>query len=146
MPTIGLPILVRPAPRQRRRACATLLACGLAAALPADAGVIFADSFDAEPGSGDGASGLSGRNYDRFTQWTVAAGTVDLVAQGDFADGPGILCRGGAGKCVDLDGSSNAAGTLISVPIALAAGEYRLSFALAGVDVGFTGPAAARQA
>jgi len=119
--------------------CASLLAALLLAPSgnPAFAGVIFEDNFDGEPGTGDGGSGQSGINYGSFANWSITDGTVDLVANGDFASGPGILCQGGAGKCVDLDGSSGNAGTMTSIGILLAPGSYALRYALAGVDAGF---------
>jgi hypothetical protein len=80
-----------------------LIAAALAAALlaaPAHAAIVFSDNFDAENG---GASAL---NYASFANWTVSGGTVDLIAH------PGLACRGGAGSCVDLDGSTGDAGVL----------------------------------
>lgn len=96
--------------------------------------VVFEDDFDAEAGSGQGASGQSKINYSAFIQWTVSDGSVDLIANGDF----GIDCVGGAGKCVDLDGAMNDAGVLTSVALNLAAGAYDFRFQLAGTDSGFT--------
>lgn len=128
-----------PRRRSRRLAVAGLLFGGLlTGAQGAYAGVIFADDFDAEPGSGEGTSGLSGTNYTGFANWTIAGGTVDLIANGDFASGPGITCAGGSGKCVDLDGSQGSAGTMTSIAIDLQIGTYRLTYELAGVDDGFS--------
>lgn len=106
------------------------------AGLPASAVPVFEDTFDAETGSGSGASGQSKSNYTAFAQWTVSNGSVDLIAHTDF----GIDCFGGSGKCVDLDGATNDAGVLTSTALNLAAGVYQLSFALAGVDAGFSQP------
>ena len=54
---------------------------------------------------------------------------MDLVHSGDF----GITCFGGAGSCVDLDGSTNASGTLNSVSFAFSAGQsVTLSWELSG--------------
>ncbi|MCH9675708.1 MAG: hypothetical protein K0U93_30000 [Gammaproteobacteria bacterium] len=100
---------------------------------------IFVDTFDAEVGSGDGQSGLSGKDYTAFAQWSVGFGTVDLVAQGDF--GP-IDCAQLSGKCVDLDGSTANAGVLTSIAIALLPGRYTLSYKLAGVASTFGSAAA----
>jgi len=104
--------------------------------LPAGAIPVFADGFDAETGSGQGASGQSKSNYTAFAQWTVSNGSVDLIAHTDF----GIDCVGGAGKCVDLDGATNDAGVLTSTALNLSAGIYQLSFQLAGTDAGFSQP------
>lgn len=85
---------------------ATLLAA------PASAAIVFSDNFDAENG------GLSALNYTGFANWTVSDGTVDIIAH------PGLACRGGAGSCVDLDGSSADSGVFRqNVAIAYAAGE-----------------------
>lgn len=87
----------------------------------ADASTLFSDDFDAENG---GASSL---NYGGFAQFTVTGGTVDLIASGGF----GITCV--AGVCVDLDGSTNAAGRLTSDVFLLgAAQDVTLSFSLSG--------------
>lgn len=91
------------------------------------AGVIFSDNFDSETPLNLVQSG-SDTNFNNFTQWSVSNGTVDLVANGDW----GLQCAGGAGKCVDLDGSNGNAGTLSSTNFALAAGNYVLSFAVSG--------------
>lgn len=56
-------------------------------------------------------------------------GTVDLVPNNSYNN---IVCMGGAGNCVDLDGSSGGSG-LFSRTISLTAGQtYELSFDLAG--------------
>lgn len=112
---------------------AVVLALGGAPA-SATSVIVFQDSFDGETGSGQGASGQSKTNYTAFAQWAVPDGTVDLIANGDF----GIDCFGGAGKCVDLDGSTNDAGVLTSDALNLAAGSYEFSFQLSGTDSGFT--------
>ncbi len=91
----------------------------------ANAGLIFSDNFDLEAGG----AGNSELNYNNFSQWSVTDGTVDVVSN---TNGWGITCTGGAGKCVDLDGSSSNAGTFSSHSITLAAGEYTLSFDISG--------------
>lgn len=84
--------------------------------------VLFADNFDAE-----GTAGASALNYAGFANWTVT-GTVDLVAQTNP-----YSIEQCAGKCVDLDGSRNTAGTLLSKPIAFAAGKaVTVSFDVSG--------------
>jgi len=108
------------------------------ASLPAGAIPVFEDDFDAETGSGQGASGQSQTSYTGFVNWTVSDGTVDLVAHTDF----GIDCFGGSGKCVDLDGATSNAGVLTSTALNLAAGTYVLSFQLSGTDAGFAQAAA----
>jgi hypothetical protein len=119
----------------------TLLILSLAS--PAVATVIFYDDFDSEPGYGDGASGQSGLNYVGFANWTVTAGTVDLIYHDDFAPSPGeIACVGSTGKCVDLDGGTNDAGVMTSLSILLTPGLYQLDFELAGVASSFGGSAA----
>ena len=95
---------------------------------------VFFDSFDSEPGAGSGQSGLSETNYDGFANWVISQGSVDLLAHGDF--GP-IDCADFAGKCVDLDGTSNGAGVMTSVDIALDAGRYKFEMLLAGVSANF---------
>jgi hypothetical protein len=76
-----------------------MLGLALAAVISSQPGaaatILFSDDFDAEAGAG--ATIL---NYNGFANWTVT-GAVDLVASG-FG---GVSCPGGAGKCVDLDGS-----------------------------------------
>ena len=65
------------------------------------------------------------------TGWTTVFGTVDSIKSGDSY---GITCFGGSGGCVDLDGSTNVAGPLItSGTFNLAAGHtYRLSAEISG--------------
>jgi PEP-CTERM motif len=94
------------------------------ACLPGTAGaaVVFSDNFDAEPGG-------SQLNYNAFANWNVADGTVDLIASGGF----GITCVGGAGKCVDMDGSTSDAGRLESkTTFNLTPGDYVLTFSVSG--------------
>jgi hypothetical protein len=95
--------------------------------------ILFADDFDAEAGSGDGPSGQSGLDYDGFQKWTVSAGTVDIILDGDFA----TPCAD-SGKCVDLDGSASDAGILTSSLLSFDPGVYTLEFKLGGVSTAFT--------
>lgn len=104
---------------------ATLLSAG------ANASIIFMDNFDSEAG----AAGNSSLNYSSFANWTVSDGTVDVVAT---PNGWGITCLGG-GKCVDLDGSTSNAGVFTSSLLALAAGDYTLSFDVSGNQRGSAG-------
>ena len=84
-----------------------------ASAAPASAGVVYSNNFDAENG------GNTALNYNGFNGLTVTNGTVDLVKSGDF----GIICSGGAGACVDLDGSTSDSGLVSSNSYAFNAGE-----------------------
>jgi hypothetical protein len=94
----------------------TLIVTALAAAAfaaPAGAAVVYSNNFDAENG------GNTALNYNSFNGLTVSNGTVDLVKSGDF----GIICAGGSGSCVDLDGSTNDAGLTSSNVFAFNAGD-----------------------
>ena len=82
------------------------LAAALAAALagpPAHAGILFQDNFDAD----NNASAL---NFSALLNWTVSGGTIDYIRSGGF----GISCVGGAGGCLDMDGSTGDAGRITS--------------------------------
>jgi hypothetical protein len=81
-------------------------------AQPASATILFQDNFDGEQGPG-----VTVFNYSSFANWSVT-GAVDLVSNG-FG---GVTCNGGAGKCVDLDGSPGP-GTLTSSAINFVAGQ-----------------------
>lgn len=97
-----------------------LATCLLAGACSlAQATVIFSDNFDTENG-GHGAL-----NYNSFDNWSVSKGTVDLIGNGfyDFLPGNGLY--------VDLDGSTFNAGMMSHMEW-LGAGDYRMSFDLAG--------------
>lgn len=61
-----------------------------------------------------------------LANWDVLNGTVDAVAT---PNGWGISCN--TGTCIDLDGSSNNAGDLVS-KYGFSAGQYSLSFDLSG--------------
>lgn len=102
---------------------ALFASAALAVAASAQAAPVFSANFDGENG---GATAL---NYTGFSNFTVADGTVDLIGT---PNGFGIACAGGAGACVDLDGSTGNAGALTSTPLNLAAGSYTLSFDLSG--------------
>lgn len=69
----------------------------LLSALPAFSAVLLNDNF-----GNPAASALNTTP----PGWTVSNGTVDYIRNTDF----GITCRGNAGGCVDLDGSTNDAG------------------------------------
>jgi hypothetical protein len=99
------------------------LAAGLAVASTAQAVVVFQDGFEGEPAG-------SQLNYNAFANWDVLNGTVDKIAQGGF----GLACAGGSGICVDMDGSTNNAGDLVSkAAFSFAAGDtVRLTFDFSG--------------
>jgi PEP-CTERM motif len=69
----------------------------LLVASSASAATIYSNNFNTENG------GLSQLNYAGFSGLSVVAGSVDLIASGNF----GITCAGGSGACVDLNGSTN---------------------------------------
>ena len=62
------------------------------------------------------------------TGWAVADGTVDVVTTGTY----GLTCAGGAGRCVDLDGSTMNPGVLSRSFASVAGMSYTLSFDLSG--------------
>ncbi len=89
--------------------------------------VLLADDFDHE----NGGAGML--DYAAFAHWTVDEGTVDLLGEGLYDFHPD------AGLYLDLDGSRDAGGTLVSKEaFALTSGRYRLEFDLAGHP--FSGP------
>jgi len=92
----------------------------LGCSVAASAAVVFQDNFDTE----NGGAGLL--NYNSFSNWTVSDGTVDLIGNGFFDFFPT------SGLFVDMDGSTGDAGKITSVAIALAPGDYALSYDLAG--------------
>jgi hypothetical protein len=105
----------------------TLLALAISAmgTAPAVAGPIFSDNFNGES---------QGLNYTGFAQWTVTAGSVDLIGTGFYDLFPGN------GNYVDLDGTTsglNPAGQ-ITTDMVFAAGTYTLSFDLGGSQRGDT--------
>jgi hypothetical protein len=81
--------------------------------------LVFSDNFNSENG---GAAHL---NYTKFANWNVVSGSVDLIGNGSFDFYPGN------GLYVDLDGSTQQAGT-ITTKSAFAAGRYTLTFDLGG--------------
>lgn len=112
-----------------------LVSFGLAA-IQAQAATIFSDNFNSANG------GVGALNYAGFANWTVSDGTVDLIGNGFFDFFPAN------GLYIDMDGSTGNAGKLTSIELNLAAGDYLLSYDLAGnqrnsgieqVNVGVTG-------
>lgn len=95
----------------------------------ANAANVLSANFDADNG------GVSQLNVQMNTLAAffplVNTGTVDLVHTGD---GFGITCAGGPGGCIDLDGSSNNGGLILSrLAYNFAAGQkVTLSFLISG--------------
>ena len=103
----------------RRAALALALVAGAASANAAM--VVFQDNFDTENG------GNALLNYTGFANWTVSNGTVDLVGNGSWDYWPGN------GLYVDMDGTTQDAGRMLSANIGVTAGStYVLSYQLAG--------------
>ncbi len=75
------------------------------AASSAQASLLFEDNFDA-----DALANGTVINVPELLQWTIDQGSVDLLVSGDFD----VTCFGGAGGCVDLDGTTRDAGRMIS--------------------------------
>ena len=78
---------------------ASLAACS--SATGAGPAVLLVENFNEENG------GTYALNYTDFDQWTVSQGTVDLIGTPPFDD----FLPTTQGLYVDLDGTSNAAGT-----------------------------------
>lgn len=92
----------------RHLTLAAALLAGTAALAPMPAlaqKVLLANDFDSENG------GQTALNYALPGFFMPIGGTsVDLVRSGDY----GIACAGGSGSCLDLDGTTNSAGLLLS--------------------------------
>jgi hypothetical protein len=115
----------------RKLLSSTVVATMCALAAHASAKTLFSDNFNSENG------GVGQLNYYGFANWTVTNGSVDLIGNGffDFLPGNGLY--------VDLDGSTNQAGTMVSNPISLLAGSYLFQFDLAGSQRGTMEPVVA---
>ena len=105
--------------RAGRRAAALLAALALCA-VPAQAGTIFLDTFDDED-----APGVTQLNYRNLKHWVVAGGAVDLISSGAHH----IDCV--RGKCLDMDGTTARAGTIVSKRV-FPAGAYRIRLDISG--------------
>lgn len=81
--------------------------------------LIFSDDFNAYP-LGTPAPAV-------FGNWTVSDGTVDIIGETNFWD-----LIPGNGRYLDMDGSTNDAGKITSIVLALNPGNYVLSFDVAG--------------
>jgi PEP-CTERM motif len=92
----------------------------------AQAAPVFSDNFNSENG------GVGALNYTGFLNFGISGGTVDLIGNGFFDFFPAN------GLYVDLDGSSYQAGLMSANPLDLGAGDYTLSFDLAGSQRGDT--------
>jgi hypothetical protein len=92
----------------------------------------FFENFNSE----HGGTGLL--NYSGFGQWSVTKGSVDLIGNGfwDLLPGHGLY--------LDMDGTTNAAGGISSVLLYLPAGDFDLTYALAGSQRGVGGNVSAR--
>ncbi len=91
----------------------------------ASASIVFSDDFNAYN------SGTGVLNFTGFaSNWTVTAGTVDLIGNPGFWDFPPV--SNGHGLYIDMDGSTGVPGTLTSKSIAVSPGVYTLSYELAG--------------
>lgn len=80
-----------------------LFAAAAAVGLPSQSATLFSDDFDTD----NAASVL---NFTGLLNWTVSDGTIDYIRNGGF----GISCFGGAGGCLDMDGSTSNAGRIVS--------------------------------
>lgn len=97
----------------------TTLICAFIFSIPASATIIsLIDNFDTETAK---------LNQNNFTNWDVINGSVDTITSGNFS----IDCIGGTGICIDLDGSTNDAGDLVSKEL-FSSGTYSLQFGLSG--------------
>ncbi len=106
-----------------RRLAATLIVAG-AAVVPAHAATVpFYDDFNTVSNSTPGVPPGG---------WTVSGGTVDTIATPNTYS---IICRGGTGGCIDLDGTSNPAaiGLLSNGPFTIQPGQtFQLSAWVSG--------------
>lgn len=84
----------------------------------ANAAIVLSDNFNSE---------TQALNYTGFANWTVTAGSVDVIG----SPPPFFDFYPGNGRYVDLDGSTNQAGTLTS-NTTFGPGNYTLSFSLGG--------------
>jgi hypothetical protein len=82
------------------------------------AALIFFDDFD---------SYTAGIPWSGNANWSVSDGSVDMIGEGTSWD-----LIPGNGKYLDMDGSTEDAGKITSNSIALAPGDYVLSFDIAG--------------
>jgi hypothetical protein len=103
-------------------------------AAQANAATVFFDNFDGELIGEPSEAANYELNYGHppnqmFEKWTVTAGWVDIIGDGSRFPYAQPYVNG---LYVDLDGSEYNQGTLTSIALFLAAGDYTLSFDLAG--------------
>ena len=96
----------------------------MVAAGTASAATLLSENFDDE--AADFGTQL---DFDDFDDFDVRHGTVDLIAMPNQYD---ISCAGGAGGCVDLNGSTGNNGLLFTALDLEANQTYELSFSLSG--------------
>ena len=103
----------------RHIATAALAAASLAATAEAAPIELFFDDFETEA---EGANRVQ-------TKWTVTRGAVDIIGPGYFGPPTWDICAEST-HCIDLDGSTGVAGTMVSRDsFVLASGvEYTLTF------------------
>ena len=101
------------------------LLAGTFATVPASAQVVFSDGFEGD---------ALGAPQPSLVNWDVVRGSVDIVGSGDSFNLP---CAGGA-RCLDLDGTTNAGGEIVTRDsFSFAAGNLvTLTFDLAGSQRG----------
>lgn len=87
--------------------------------------ILFYDNFDWENG------GVGAGNYTGFLKWTVSDGSVDLIGFTGYGD-PYWDMLPGNGLYVDMDGSTEDAGKITSIPLSFDPGDYILQFDIAG--------------
>ena len=105
-------------------AAAAALLAGVTGAQAANASVVFSDNFN---------SYAEQENWAPPANWSVSSGSVDLI--GETTSGTDFDFFPGNGGFVDLDGSTNAAGTLTTLGT-FGPGKYTLTFDLGGNDRG----------
>ncbi len=92
----------------------------LTVTVPAHAAILLTDGFEAE---------TPATPQSTLTNFNVTSPTIDIVETPGF----GIFCSGGAGKCLDLDGSPGLGGIITKGSWAFGAGDvFTLSFAASG--------------
>jgi hypothetical protein len=111
--------------------CKKYFPVGIAAALLLTSASALADTVLASSNFDNlGTPGQTDYNFTGFQFITVTGGSVDLVQSGDIN---GITCAGGSGKCIDLDGTSGAAGEVSIASLGgFRDGVYKVSFELSG--------------
>jgi hypothetical protein len=100
--------------------CGALAAGFVVGVSGANASIVFSDDFNSYAGQ---------TNWNPPANWSVPVGSVDLI--GETTSGTDFDFYPGNGGYVDLDGSTNAAGTLQTLG-SFAAGSYTLTFDLGG--------------